>query len=349
MSERRPVLIVDAGGTLITRTRPGLAGRVVAAARAGGDERPEPVIRAAVHTAPDVAACLRTFETLPPKAVAAVAAELAADPGDTVVLPGAEELLDAAAGSGWRVVLATNAGPGTPPLPAVLAQHIDTVAESCGYGMVKDDPRFWARLVEQEQVDPGLAVVVGDDLRADQQAPELAGLQTRPVRGDGAAPARLTELTRQLQAAGRVPAEATALVAGRREQWAGRDIMVAPQLAHLVVRVTRARVRLTSDAPGATAAVVVRRQSRPPAVVGASGSLPPFAWLHLPRDRRPYQVPANLHALLEREGLQLDVLSPADRRHALAMIREARSTTAISARMSDLVLFLKDRRKGDVT
>lgn len=59
--------------------------------------------------------------------------------------------------------------------------------------------------------------------------------------------------------------------------------------------------------------------------------------------------PGPLHALLEREGLRLDVLSPADRRHALAMIREARSTTAISERMTDLVLFLKDRRKGDVT
>lgn len=352
MSERQPVLIVDAGGTLVTRTRPGLAGRVVTAVRAAGDERPEPAIRAAVHTAPDIDACLRQFDTLPAQARAAVAAELAADPGDAVVLPGAEELLHTAAGLGWRVVLATNAGPGTPALPAELARYIDTVVESCGYGMVKDDPRFWTRLVEEEKVDPGMAVVVGDDLQADQQAPEAAGLQTRLIRDDGVAPAGpagLTELAGQLRTAGRCPEEAAGVVAGRHEHWAGRDMIVAPQLTSLVVRVTRARVRLAAGAPPATAAIVVRRQSRPPAVVGTPGPLPAFAWLHLPRDRRPYQVPADLHALLEREGLRLDVLSPSDRRHALAMIREARSTATISERMADLVLFLKDRRKGEVT
>jgi FMN phosphatase YigB (HAD superfamily) len=345
MSERQPVLIVDAGGTLVTRTRPGLAGRVVAAVRAAGDERPEPALRAAVHTAPDIDACLRKFDALPARARAAVAAELAADPGDAVVLPGAEELLHTAAGLGWRVVLATNAGPGTPPLPAELARYLDTVVESCRYGMVKDDPRFWTRLVEEEKVDPGLALVVGDDRQGDQQAPETAGLQTRLIRDDDG----MAALTEQLRAVGRCPEEAAGVVAGRHEHWAGRDMIVAPQLASLVVRVTRARVRLAAGAQPATAAIVVRRQSRPPAVVGAPGPLPAFAWLRLPRDRRPYQVPADLNALLEREGLRLDVLSPSDRRHALAMIREARSTATISERMADLVLFLKDRRKGEVT
>ncbi|GLK99219.1 HAD family hydrolase [Dactylosporangium matsuzakiense] len=345
MSERQPVLVVDAGGTLVTRTRPGLAGRVVAAVRAAGDERPEAAVRAAVHTAPDIDACLRKFDDLPASARAGIARELTADPGDAVVLPGAEELLHTAAGLGWRLILATNAGPGTPALPSELARYIDTTAESGRYGMVKDDPRFWTRLVEEEKVDPLLAVVLGDDVLADQRAPEAAGLQTRLIGGDGGT---LTGLAAELQAAGQCPDEAAGVVAGRHEHWAGRDMIVAPQLAPLVVRVTRARVRLAAGSAPGGAAVVVRRQSRPPAVVGAPGPLPALAWLHLPPDRRPYQVPAGLNALLEREGLRLDVLSPSDRRHALAMIREARSTATISERMADLVHFLKDRRKGEV-
>lgn len=344
MSDRQPVLIVDAGGTLVTRTRPGLAGRVVRAVRAAGDDRPEAEVRAAVLTAPDPDACLRRLGPLDPRARAAVLAELTDDPGDAVILPGAEELLDTAARLGWRVIVATNAGPGTPPLPEPLARHIDTVVESRGYGMVKDDPRFWVRLREEEKVDARAALVVGDDLAADQRAPEAAGLQTRLVGGDGTATAALTA---QLRAAGARQQEAAAVVAGRREHFAGRDMIVAPHLAPLVVRVTRARVRLAAGAAG-TAAVVVRRRALPPAVVAASGALPDLAWLHLPRDRRPYQAPAELRALLDAEGLSLDVLSASDRRHALAMIREARSSTAVSERMADLVLFLRDRGKGGV-
>ncbi|GAB3838131.1 HAD family hydrolase [Dactylosporangium cerinum] len=273
---------------------------------------------------------------------AAVWAELTGDPGDAVVLPGAEELLGTAVGLGWRVVVATNAGPGTPPLPDELGRHVDAVAESRAYGIVKDDPRFWARLVEQERVDPAAALVVGDDHEADQRAPEAAGLQTQPVGRGGRTTA---ELAARLRDAGPRPEDAAALVAGRREWWAGRDVVSAPHLAHLVVRVTRARVRLTAGPAGANA-MVVRRQDRPPGVIAAAGPLPDVAWLHLPRDRRPYQAPADLRALLDREGLSLDVLSASDRRHALAMIREARVTETVTERMADLVLFLKDHAKG---
>ncbi|GAB3838128.1 hypothetical protein [Dactylosporangium cerinum] len=67
MSDRRPVLLVDAGGTLVTRTRPGLAGRVVQVLRAAGDGRPERRLRAAVLTAADPEACLRALGPLEPR------------------------------------------------------------------------------------------------------------------------------------------------------------------------------------------------------------------------------------------------------------------------------------------
>ncbi|MFJ6200051.1 HAD family hydrolase [Micromonospora sp. NPDC092111] len=342
MPDQPPVLIVDAGGTLVTRTRPGLAGRVLHALRAAGDDRPGALLRAAVLTAVDVDTCLRHLDPLPPPARAAVLAELTGDPGDAVVLPGAEDLLGTAADLGWRVVVATNAGPGTPALPDDLDRHVDTTVESRRCGLVKDDPRFWQTLLAEQDVDPRTALVVGDDPVADRRVPEAAGLQSRLVGGDGTA---TTELVAQLRAAGSRPDGAGAVVAGRRERWAGRDVTVAPHLAGLVVRVTRARVRLTTGGTGG-AAFVVRRRALPPAVVAAGGALPEFAWLHLPRDRRPYQAPADLKALLDAEGLSLEVLPPSDRRHALAMIREARSRAAVSARMADLVLFLRDRGKG---
>ncbi|MGI5401433.1 HAD family hydrolase [Streptomyces sp. CA-135486] len=341
MYDRPPVLIVDAGGTLVTRTRPGLAGRVVRAARAVGDDRPEREVRAAVLTAANPDACLRALDPQSPAARAAVLAELTADPGDAMILPGAQELLRTAIDLGWRIIVASNAGPGTPPLPDELGRHVSSVVESRDYGLVKEDPRFWARLLEEEKVDVRVALVVGDNPVADGKAPEAAGIQSRLVCGDGVA---REALTAQLRAAGSRPEQAAAVVAGHHERWAGRDVIVAPHLTALVTRVTRARLRFSAG-PVTGTAVVVRRRALPPVVVAAGGPLPELAWLHQPPDRRPYQAPAELKERLEREGLSLDGLSQADRRHALSMIREARSSTAVSERMADLVLFLKGREK----
>jgi len=343
MADRPPVLIVDAGGTLVTRTRPGLAGRVVQAIRrAGATDLPERAVRAAVLTAADPDHCLRALDLRSPGARAAAVAALAEDHGDTVILPGAEGLLRTATDLGWRVIVATNAGPGTPPLPAELERHMSAVVESRGYGLVKEDPRFWRRLLDQEQVDAAAALVVGDSGTADQRGPEEAGLQSRLVGGDGVG---LAALTAELRAAGPRPADATAVVAGRRERWGGRDVAVAPHLTWVVTRVTRARLRFTAGTASGTA-VVVRRRALPPAVVAADGALPALVWLRKPRDRRPYQAPADLTALLDREGVTLDALSPSDRRHALAMVREARAGATAADRMADLVLFLKERKKS---
>jgi hypothetical protein len=259
-----------------------------------------------------------------------------------VILPGAEELLRTATELGWRVIVATNAGPGTPPLPAELARHVSTVVESGGYGLVKEDARFWHRLLDQQRVDPGAALVVGDSVVADRHAPARAGLQSRLVRRDGVG---LATLTAELRAGGPRPADAVAVVAGDRERWAGREIVAAPHLSSLVTRVTRVRVRCVTTVTS-TAAAVIRRRLMPPAVVMAGDPLPGVCWLLRPGDRRSYQTPAQLRALLEREGLDLDVLSPTERRHALSMIREARASGTVAERTADLLLFLKERAKA---
>ncbi|MGF1425336.1 HAD family hydrolase [Kitasatospora sp. LaBMicrA B282] len=342
MADPRPVLLIDAGGTLLTRTRPGLTTRVVQAVRQaqGLTAEAESRLRAAVLTAADAQACLRALD-LPPATAALVAEVLAADPGEAVVLPGAAELLRSAVESGWRVVLASNAGPGTPELPEVLRRHLSAVVESRALGLVKEDPRFWTRLVETERVDPRLALVVGDQEDADRSAPAAAGLQSRLAAGS------LAQLAADLRAAGPAPAQAFAVVAGDHEEWAGREIVVAPQLAELVVRVTRAKLRYSSGAAGGTA-IVVKRRSGPPAVVAHQGELPALAWLLAGRERSPYTVPASLRALLAEKGLSLEVLSAADQRHALSMIYEARADSTVTERTADLVRFLEDRREHGV-
>jgi FMN phosphatase YigB (HAD superfamily) len=342
MAERQPVLVADVGGTLITRTRPGLTERIVAAVRSarGLSAEAEKELRQTVLTSADADACLRELDPAP-DIRPLVAAELAADPGDVIVLPEAEDLLRTAAGAGWRVVVASNAGPGTPDLPESLGRYVSGLMESRRCGLVKEDPRFWTRLIDLEQIDPQMALVVGDDEQADRDTPAAAGLQSRLVRGGG-----LGVLIADLAAAGPPPPGALAVVAGNHEQWAGQHIVVAPHLGALVTRVTRARVKYVAGEADGTA-MVMRRRSGAPAVVAQEGALPGLVWLVQGRDRSPYTIPVALRGVLDCHGLSLDLLSPADRKHALSMIREARSGSTVAERTADLVRYLQERASKD--
>jgi FMN phosphatase YigB (HAD superfamily) len=346
MADQAPTLVVDAGGTLIGRDRPGLTARVIAAVRRaeGLADEAEPALRAAVLTTADPEACLRVLGPLAPGTRRAVAAVLAEDPGTAVVLPGALELLTAAVEFGWRVIVASNAGPGTPTLPPELGRYLSGVAESRHYGLVKEDPRFWRLLLARERLDPRLTLVAGDSPAADQRAPASAGLQSQLVTRDGSG---LALLTAGLRAAGLRPPGAIAVLGGHGEQWAGRTVVTAPHLGFLVERVTRARVRFTTRGTSGSA-VVARRRALPPAVTAAGTvPLPGVAWLIGGRERPPYTVPADLATLLNREGLSLDVLSASERRHALSMIHEARADGTLAERMADLVSFLLARSEKE--
>jgi FMN phosphatase YigB (HAD superfamily) len=343
MDDLRPVLVVDVGGTLVTRRRPGQTDRIVQAVRRLGSlsAEAEAELRETILTSVDADACLRALDRSP-HIRPFVAAELAADHGDVIVLPGAEDLLRTATQAGWRVIVASNAGPGTPALPDSLGRYVSGLVESRSCGLVKEDPRFWLRLVDAEQINPRMALVVGDHHRADRDAPAAAGLQSRLVRdGD------LEALVADLAAAGPPPADALAVVGGDHEQWAGQDIVIAPHLDSLVTRVTRARVKYSAgEVDGA--AIVVRRRSGCPAVVGTRVALPGVAWLVQGRDRSQFTIPAGLRRVLEDQGLSLEALSPSDRRHALSMIREARSDSTVAERTADLVRFLQERSKDEL-
>lgn len=346
MTRRPPVLVVDAGNTLITRTRPGLTARVVQALLdvQDGIVRSDSEIRVAVLTSAELESCLSALD-LGSSARSAVATTLAEDHGEAIVLPGAEHLLRTATDLGWKVIVATNAGPRTPDLPDELTRYLSGVVESRTCGFVKEDPRFWRQLVEDAQLDPLMTVVVGDCEAADRLAPSIVGLQSRLIATGGP---DLGALARDLEAAGTAPAQSFAVVAGDHEQWAGQDIVAAPHLDPLVTRVTRARVKF-STATTAGTAVIVRRRSKSPAVVGHVGALLGMVWLLRGRQRQPFTMPTNLRAALETKRLSLDVLPPPDRKHALSMIREAKTDATRAQRIADLVSFLEKRAQGDLT
>nr|WP_145491760.1 MULTISPECIES: HAD family hydrolase [Streptomyces] len=341
MPDRRPTLVVDIGNTLVRRSRPGLLTRVLAVLRTSGtpvDDSARRLVALTVFTAPDRDTCTRALAARYPVAAAGLRDEVHSDDGHAVILDGARDLLATATDSGWRIVAATNAAVGTPALPPELAGLISVTATSWEYGKVKEDPSFWAALVQREGIDPLLTLVVGDSEPADRDAPMAAGLQARLVTRPGA----VLALASQIGAAGPCPPEARALVAGDAEPWAGRAVVSAPHLTSLVTRVTRARHVFTSGEQRCQG-TVVRRRALPPAVVADHQELPAVSWLLERRGRGTYVVPADLRRELQHQGLSLDGLGPEEYRHAIAMIREARSEQTTAERISDLVRYLKER------
>lgn len=342
MANQVPTLIVDIGGTLVTRARPGTRSRVLTALAEGGaplDAGQEQAIGDVIFTAPDLDACLRSLASMYPDRRDAIEAALREPAAPATIVPGALDLVTAAVATGWRVIAATNAAAGTPPLPPELAA-VSVTAWSTDYGVAKDDPRFWRLLVEREDVNPRLALVVGDSPRTDQEVPRAAGLQTRLARpGTGA----LATLAADLASAGPMPPDADAVVVTDGERWAGRPVATAPHLEDLVVRVTRSRHRFVTGDGRSYWGQVVRRKSLAPAVVLDADAVPGVSWLLRQRERSRFVAPAGLRAALAAEDISLDDLSAEDHRHAISMIREARDTDIAAARIADLVRFLRDK------
>lgn len=83
------------------------------------------------------------------------------------VQPHALEFLDAVRAAGKRVVLVTNAHPGSLSLKmekTQLAGHFDAIVCAHELGLVKEQAEFWPRLRQQEPFDPAKTLLVDDNL-----------------------------------------------------------------------------------------------------------------------------------------------------------------------------------------
>jgi len=341
VTELRPALVVDIGGTLVTRERPGAARRAMAALTRAGIPVEAPAVRrfaleavltgSAIGTA---ASALADGLHLAPGQRRLVEAALSEPEGPARLRPGATRLLDEAHRQGWRVLAATNAASWVPDLPPALSARIETVHSSHELGLIKQDVAFWHALQRKAGLDPRSCLVLGDSTEADVVTPRRAGFCALPA-GDGAPD--LGMVTRALREAGAAPVGAVAVVAGTPTPWADRWVLECPHLRPLLAGVTRLPVRLATRTLAGRAALV-RRRGRPPVVVREDGDPPPaLAWLVARRTRPRLAVPGDLSSALEAAGADLRSLPPADARHLVSLVAEARDPATRQARVRDVL------------
>ncbi len=339
-----PTLLVDIGGTLLTRDRPGVFHRVLATVASEGhivDDRVRAIIAARVLTglAPESAAALIAND-LHLSSAEPVLAALHEPDGVATILPGAIDLLATARRCGWTVAAISNVAASVPDLPRDLVELLDSTVYSSDIGLVKQDTGFWQYLKRALRPDPLRALVVGDDLTADVLPAQAAGYLAFHVDVD----CSVTELAGLVERAGPPPPNALAVVGGRPKAWAGRRILEAPNLAPLVARITR-QAGSIHDAEKTYPTTVVRRRTGPPAILLPDGDRPMMlAWLVANPDRRPVRPPRDLQAALDAKGLSLDGLELHEVRHLVSMVREAKHLDTRSARIDQILAHLADQR-----
>lgn len=334
-----PTLVVDIGGTLVTRDRPGAYHRALRAVAALGGTVDHPGVRERVArhvwTEPDAAAAAhRLAADLRLGDAAAIAHALREPDGEARPVPGAARLLSAAAAHGWRTVAVTNTARPAPELPNEIARLIPVTLCSSDLGVVKQDPLFWSYLRTRYTPDPFRTLVVGDDLAADIRPATAEGFLTWHVNRSGSRTAHVADA---LEACGPPPTGAVALAGGQHSRWAGQRIVESSHLRPLVARVTALRCRV--HAGGRTwCCTLRRRQAGPPAlIIEDTETFPALGWLAPIADRRTAQPPRDLAAAMAAARVSLDELPLRERRHLVSLVREAKDPATRTARISHVV------------
>lgn len=351
MANRAPVLLVDVGNTLLTRTAPGPFERAQTVLAGLGYDTGDLARQRALarglltscsrdQAVRDVTCAFR----LAPGDSAALRETLECPEGDPVLLPGGETLVRTAAQAGWHVVVATNAAAWSEPLPPQLQRHVSGILSSSNIGFLKQERGFWTRARTTYGVDYGRSLVLGDNPVADGQAPAGVGLCAVLVGGGGPT---LTEVAGWLAGASSPSARVTALAAGRPTIWAGTRILEVPHLSPLVSSVTRRRVWIDWADGRPLTGTIVRRRNLPPALV-VPGDVGPggVLWLSLTEDRRQTTAPQDLVEALARGQASMDGLPERERRHLVSLVREAREPAVRQARIGDIVAFLGATRNA---
>lgn len=349
MQTSAPVLLVDVGGTLIVRTKPGPFARAAQVLAEAGVDVTDPAVRDAIGrcllTGDDRAtATARLIKELrlSTDASTALGDALRSPEGEAVILDGAESLLKRATAAGWQVIAVTNAARWSEPLPDQLHRHITRVVSSSDLGLLKQDPAFWRHAVATCGIDVRRSLVVGDNPVADGSVP--AGLGLCAVVHAAAGPS-VAQVSDWLAALPPPPPDLVGLLAGSPMEWGGQRIIEAPHLAALVVSVTRCRVRVHPPEGRAFTTTVVRRRGLPPAVLmPAREHVGGLLWLSSVPDRRSSVMPDDLAEALWAAGVSLDGLSERERRHLVSMAREAKDPTVREMRIADIVAFAHRHR-----
>ena len=345
---KRPYIVVDVGGTIINRSRPGTVQRVVDCLKSLGINVSSQAHRLAVAsivlTSPDpesAAGALVEFLRLPQAFGEIIHASLIEPDGDAFLFDHALDLLSAARSYGWGVVAATNAVRWITPLPLEISDRCDSIVSSGDLGIIKQDLRFWSALRERVGLDPAFTLVVGDEPDADVISARRGAYAALKVDHREVT---LSMIRSAIEQAGPMPSDADGIAAGVEYRWAGRWVIDVPNLIILLTRVTRARVEIQTTA-GTRFGEVVRRRDDSPVLVAAEGrkDLPSISWVRVRADRRMAVIPQDLALALADAGVSISALTIGEQRLMIGMVREAREPLVRKRRIADIVEHLKPR------
>jgi hypothetical protein len=256
-----------------------------------------------------------------------------------VIFDGAVELLSSARAQGWTVVVATNAAGWVAPLPPEIASHCDCIVSSSDIGLIKQQSQFWPALADKAGLDPRFTLVAGDQFEVDVIPAQSAGFAAVRIdhRDNG-----LVMLGSAIEQAGPAPDECAGLAAGIPREWAGRQVLDVPNLAALVISVTRARIIMHTGS-GTIPGEVVRRRDRSPALVANDSRVTPPAvsWIRIRPDRRMNNCPEDLARALSAAGVSIEDLPTGEQRQLIGMVREARDPAIRNQRIADIVQGLR--------
>ncbi|MDF0668800.1 MAG: hypothetical protein P0119_22340 [Nitrospira sp.] len=343
-----PTLVVDIGGTLLTRSRPGATARAWSVVEPLLNDPTDVVQRVDVgravltaHTREEAAAAIAAAFDLIPRYHAAVLEALRLPEGEAIVHPSAVHTLEVARRLGWRIVAATNAAGWVQDLPSQLSRSIEEVVSSSAVGWTKRDPEFWHHLICSRNIDPNYCLVVGNESVVDAEVPRRAGLLALCIADTLG---RLEVLADGMEQAGSAPEDCIGIVAGRPFEWADLQVIEVPHLTRMVEHVTRYPVLAVTAMDPPLRAWILRRRIGPPVYAGRDGGGPPLlAWLVAAKDRRKRRPPPDLAAALTSANLSLDHLSVRDRRHLVSFVHEAHDQQTRRARIDSIVALLSGR------
>lgn len=285
----RPSLVVDIGGTLLVRSRPGPVQRCLSVLRETAVDISDPrnlrlASEAVLTGANQSAAVLKVAEALRlgSRQETALREALEGPEGEPSILPGALQLLESATAAGWSVVAATNAAAWLPALPAPLAAHVDRVVSSSSVGLIKQEVSFWRQLQLESAVDPSRTLVIGNNTAADVAPARRAGFLAMRVGPDRY---RLHALAAQVAAAGPNREEALGLVGGEPRR---RGKVWTLGCAHLTPFLYGRLPRRGLLSSGDSLLPATLLPGRIPALAldSCSSSFPRLAWFTLPRASR---------------------------------------------------------------
>ncbi|MEM5471906.1 HAD family hydrolase [Hoeflea sp. AS60] len=335
-------ILVDIGGTILTRSKPGPKQRVIdvlrdhlAISRQESQEAADITLTAGSRDAA-VKRLTRHF-SLSQETANGVEAALREPEGEAQFIPGALDLIAACREKDIKIIYVTNAVSWAPALPVELMEDAAYVSSS-SLGISKRDPQFWRTVLEAHGLDAQTCLSVGDSIENDVRPANQVGIAGIHIGEEGW---DFAALAGTLTTADPSPAELDGFIAGPVNRITGYSVVECGHLANWVVDRTRSRaVIFTSGAR--IHGEVVRASDERSALFVTKTVLPEslFGWIKFERDRRMTNLPRHIEEKIAARGRTFKGLVDHEHRHYLSLLIEAASEEILEERLKAIIELL---------